>query len=227
MPLFHDKKICHIHIPKTGGTSVINYFRMPKNLDSMFGMDGNSERSHFSQLEIQEICDISDYFKFVFIRNPWDRLASEFAWRMAARPNKHGILNDFNEFNEFVINEGLATIQNNTNMVNEDGTSCEIQIMRIAAQLNKEIFYNAKIQLFGGELKANRNTLSKLDVKNFVEGYLQRRCATDVVDNLILNYQSVTVEVVQDAYYVTYGFVPNFPVNKLFFTGYMLDPTTN
>lgn len=102
MPLFHDKKICYIHIPKTGGTSVINYFRMPKNLDSMFGMDGNRERSHFSQLEIQEICDISDYFKFVFIRNPWDRLASEFAWRMAARPNRHGILNDFNELNEFV-----------------------------------------------------------------------------------------------------------------------------
>ena len=131
------------------------------------------------------------------------------------------------EFNEFTINQGLTTIQNNTNMVNEDGTSCEIQIMRIAAQLNKEIAYNAKIQLFGGELKANRNTLSKNDVKNFVEGYLQRKCATDVVDNLILNYQSVVVEVVQDSYYITYGFVPNFPVNKLFFTGYMLDPETN
>lgn len=131
------------------------------------------------------------------------------------------------EFNEFTINQGLTTIQNNVNMVNEDGTSCEIQIMRIAAQLNKEIAYNAKIQLFGGELKANRNTLSKNDVKNFVEGYLQRRCATDVVDNLILNYQSVVVDVVQDSYYITYGFVPNFPVNKLFFTGYMLDPETN
>lgn len=111
MPLCHDKKICHIHIPKTGGTSIINYFRFPKKLDNMFGMDGNKERSHFNQKEIEELCDISGYFKFVFIRNPWDRLASEYSWRMANRPNRHGILSNFDEFNEFA--SGLEEIFDN------------------------------------------------------------------------------------------------------------------
>ena len=130
------------------------------------------------------------------------------------------------EFAKFTVNQGINSIQNNINMVNEDGTSAEISIMRIAAQLNKEIIYNAKRQLLGQTYGVNRNTLSSLDVKNWIEGYLQRRTATGTVDNLILSFENVVVVTNQDSYEVTYGFVPNFPVNKLFFTGFMLDPET-
>jgi len=130
------------------------------------------------------------------------------------------------EFNKFIINQAINSLQNNDYLVNQDGSSHEIQIMRIANQLNKEIVYNAKKQLLGQSEGVNRNTLSKQDVKNWLAGYLNSRTATDTKDDLILSYRNITVTVDQDAYKVTYEFVPNFPVNKLFFTGFMIDPNS-
>lgn len=103
MPLCHERKICFIHIPKTGGSSIINYFNFHRDLHHMFGMDGNLERTHFCQSEIEKHFEISDYYKFVFVRNPYERIASEFAWRMMNLPNKHGLLSQYDDFNEFVI----------------------------------------------------------------------------------------------------------------------------
>lgn len=130
------------------------------------------------------------------------------------------------EFGRFIVNQGINSLQENDYLVNEDGTSYEISIKRIAAQLNLEIEYNGKRQLLGQSYGVNRNTLSKLDVKNWVEGYLQKKTASDTQDNLILSFQNVTVTIQQSAYYVTYGFTPNFPVNNLLFTGLMLDPNS-
>jgi hypothetical protein len=128
------------------------------------------------------------------------------------------------EFGKFIVNQGINSLQDNFYMVNDNGTSYEISVKRISAQLNLEIEYNAKRDLLGQERGVNRNTLSPLDVKQWTEGYLQRRTAMDTKDNLILSFQNVTVEVKQDSYYITYGFVPNYPVNRLLFTGFMLDP---
>jgi len=139
---------------------------------------------------------------------------------------KYGVLHTKfdTEFNKFIINQAINSIQENTYLVNPNGTSHEIQVMRIANQLNKEIVYNAKKQLLGQGNGVNRNTLSKEDVKNWLAGYLNGRTATDTKDDLILSFRNIVVTVNQDAYEVTYQFIPNFPVNKLFFTGFMIDP---
>jgi hypothetical protein len=118
-----------------------------------------------------------------------------------------------------VVNQGINTLQRNTQLINPDGTSFEISIMRIAAQLNKELILNMR-PLFVGN---NVGSASPADVKSFVEGYLFSRTATSAQDNLILSFKNVTVRLIEDYYDIKYGFVPNGPINKLFVTGFMLD----
>lgn len=126
----------------------------------------------------------------------------------------------------FVVVQGVNTLQRNSFLVNEDGTSFSVQLKRIAAQLNKEIEVNAKQQLLGNQAQGpNRSTLSPEVVTEWLKGYLQRRTATSTVDNLILSFQDINVEVNQDAYEISYAFVPNFEINKLFFTGLIIDPS--
>lgn len=124
--------------------------------------------------------------------------------------------------NDFVVLQDVNTLQNNKYTLNQDGTSHVIQYRRIAAQLNAELKVNATRNLLSNPTGTNRNTLSESDIKDFVQGYLQRKIATDLQDNLILSYKNVTVKRDQDAYFVTYEFVPNDEIRLIFFTGFAL-----
>lgn len=119
----------------------------------------------------------------------------------------------------FVINQAINTLQKNTQLYNADGTSHEISIMRIAEQLNKELILNMR-PLFIGQ---NLNTASPADIKSFVEGYLTFKTATRANDNLIIRFENVSVVQKQDYYEISYSFVANSPVNKLFVTGFMIE----
>jgi hypothetical protein len=119
----------------------------------------------------------------------------------------------------YVVNQGINSLQRNTMMVNPDGSSAEISIMRIAEQLNKELVLNMR-PIFVGQ---NLNTASPADVKAFVEGYLSNKTATKLQDNLIISFEKVVVTQTQDYYQVTYNFVPNSPLNKIFVTGFIID----
>lgn len=147
--------------------------------------------------------------------------------RERERALEAGVLSTYfdGEIGSFVITQGINTLQQNTYLVNENGTSFSWQLMRIAAQLNKEIEINAKVQLLGNQFQGpNRATISPEVVVEWVKGYLKRKTATATQDNLILSFQDVTVSVKQDAYCINYAFTPNFEVNKLFFTGLIIDP---
>lgn len=119
----------------------------------------------------------------------------------------------------YVVNQGINSLQLNTQLINPDGTSHEITIMRIAEQLNKELVLNMR-PVFVGQ---NLNTASPADVKAYVEGYLTFKTATKTQDNLILRFEKVNVVQVEDYYEISYCFVPNGPLNKLFVTGFILD----
>lgn len=127
------------------------------------------------------------------------------------------------DFQSFIINQGITSTQKNINLVNEDGSSHEISVERIAAQLNKQIEVNAKIQLFGQQNGVNRGTLSTEIVKNWLKSYLLGKTATTTKGGLITYSGNYTVSIEGDAYFMNYEFEPNFPVNKLFFTGLMID----
>jgi len=123
----------------------------------------------------------------------------------------------------FDIVKGVNSLQKNDFLINDDGTIHSKQIKRITRQLNKEIIVNAKAQLLKDPNGVNRNTLSELDVKTWIEGYLLRKIASPSSDNLILGFQDITVEREQDAYCVTYKFTPNSEISFLFFTGFTVN----
>lgn len=119
----------------------------------------------------------------------------------------------------WVINQSINTLQRNDTLFLPDGDSYEVSIERIKWQLNKELILNSRVIFVGGNL----NTASAEDVKLFTEGYLISRTARPNKDNLIMSFKDIKVTLQGDAWKIGYGFVANSPINKLFFTGVMLD----
>lgn len=119
----------------------------------------------------------------------------------------------------WVINQSINTMQRNDTLFLPDGDSYEVSIERIKNQLNKEIVLGSRITFVGGNLA----TSSAESVKLYVEGYLESRKVVNGIDNLIISSRDVSVTLSGDSWITKYGFVANSPINKLFFTGTMLD----
>lgn len=134
-----------------------------------------------------------------------------------------GILHVRNISGYWCINQGITTLQDNKKTIANDGQSMELSIELIKAQLNKEMIVDAATR-FVGRTSAQASAQT---VKNFVETKLNSLTATVDSDNLIVAWKNVKVVQKNSDYYITYDFQPNVPVNKLFFTGNILDLNTN
>lgn len=86
----HKHKFIFIHIPKTGGTSIEEALH-DESCQLLAGEwdYGRVRHAPLNHLTLQELADsglvtpaqINAYFKFCFVRNPWDRLISEISCR--------------------------------------------------------------------------------------------------------------------------------------------------
>jgi len=132
---------------------------------------------------------------------------------------KYGVLMSHSDGQSFSVIQGVNSIQNNSSLVNPNGTTHSIQLRRMVAQVNRELVVNATQQLLKNPDGTNRNTLSASDIKTFTEGYLKGKTATTTADNLIISFRNVNVTIDNDAYKVTYDVIFNTEITKLFFTG--------
>lgn len=88
----HEQMFVFVQIPKTGGTSIadlLSHNPMPRGWDVV----AKKYRQHFTIPELIEnkclTIEQSDfYFKFAFVRNPWDRLVSEYMYRKRVHSGK-------------------------------------------------------------------------------------------------------------------------------------------
>lgn len=122
----------------------------------------------------------------------------------------------------YTIVRAVNTLQNNTVLQNEDGSTFSIQVSRICLQLNTDLAMNAKVALFGGNNGTNRFTLSEQSITAWVSSFLSSKVATLTQDNLIVGYSDVSAERDGDAYRVTYKFNPNSEIAFAFFTGFSI-----
>lgn len=91
----HEHKCIFIHIPRTGGSSIEKFFTnkscfkqngSPEERDLYFGYSGPEIKHIIASTSKKLYADYwDDYFKFSFVRNPWDRMVS-----MAKYPEFYG-----------------------------------------------------------------------------------------------------------------------------------------
>jgi hypothetical protein len=95
---FDENEVIFVHVPKAAGTSVSR---------SLFGSLGGG---HTKMSEYQVVFSPSElrrYFKFTFVRNPWDRLHSAYHFLRNGGASQRDrefarTLEDFGSFDEFV-----------------------------------------------------------------------------------------------------------------------------
>jgi hypothetical protein len=84
MMIDHDKRYIFIHVSKTAGSSIERTLQPRIPLDSLMGEYGNTdfEEKHWSAQKYRNTYPeaFEKYFKFAFVRNPWDRLVSNYNW---------------------------------------------------------------------------------------------------------------------------------------------------
>ena len=90
-PSFNSKKCIFVHIPKTAGTSVT---------DALFGTPRPRHRP-LQWYEAMEPELYKEYFKFAFVRNPWDRLVSGYHYVVNKKPKKQSEIEWINFFKGF------------------------------------------------------------------------------------------------------------------------------
>ena len=99
--IFHDKRLIFIHIQKTGGNAI----------SSALGKNPDCPEKHFFASDLRELYGAEAwerYFKFTFVRNPWDRLVSW--WSMINGARQHLTGRRLNKFQTFVL-EHAATFE--------------------------------------------------------------------------------------------------------------------
>lgn len=87
MPISRQYKIIFLHNPKTGGTAIEKLFDITAGPENLFTPNYPANQivlQHLPYKKLQKIIpeDIfSTYFKFTIVRNPWDRLVSDYHWK--------------------------------------------------------------------------------------------------------------------------------------------------
>ena len=108
----HKHKIIFIHIPRTGGTSVLRYFSEKET--------GRDHSTWFNYLHSSPYA-FNSYYKFAIVRNPWDRTLSAYKYLLGGG-NKMGDLElmerlkIYEDFNHFVKDGLLSMILDNVRL---------------------------------------------------------------------------------------------------------------
>lgn len=98
----HEYKFIFIHLNRTGGTSIEKLF----NSEADKEVDGfniiEDPNKHLSAKQTMEIYpeEFKTYFKFSFVRNPWDLVVSRYHWSRYQKINGQPLIpsDTFNKF---------------------------------------------------------------------------------------------------------------------------------
>lgn len=110
---FSKKYNCFLfHVPKTGGTSIERLLGMDNG--QLWGHDKQGMyKQHYAYVDYKnsgiKVTGFDNMFKFIIVRNPYDRMVSEYFWQ---RKGKFTDL-EFTEFIETTFVENVRKFNNN------------------------------------------------------------------------------------------------------------------
>lgn len=105
MPIINKHNLIFIHIPKTGGTSIEQSLNFNGDIKGdkkkWYGNINNYELDHSTIKYLIENCENYDkkYLKFCVVRNPYERLVSEYNY---CKRYKSRFIKNINSFKDFV-----------------------------------------------------------------------------------------------------------------------------
>lgn len=122
----------------------------------------------------------------------------------------------------FVMSQAVNSLQQNSELINEDCSTFSIQCKRILAQVIKNLVKQSKVDFWGsknGDKAANKANLSEAYVKAWTETQLNRlSIAPNKTDNnYLITYEVTKVEIVQDYINVYLSVTVNGEITKVFF----------
>lgn len=165
----HKNKLIFIHIPRTGGTSILKL---------MAGKE--KERDHSPWFQYKNSCPwaFKHYFKFAIVRNPWDRFVSVYKYlKKGGNGDKYDLfirdyLNKYEDFTDFVLNgfpdlyfRNILLFMPQTYYICDLKNQIMVDEIIKFENLNEEI---KKIQVFKNR---NLQKINKSDDKNYKEFY--------------------------------------------------------
>ncbi len=92
--VFHQHCCIHVHVPKVAGQSIKRHLGEGFVNSAVFPVNDPSAGNNGTHLTAAEMrANDADglwasYFSFAFVRNPWDRMVSEFLWRKRLEPKR-------------------------------------------------------------------------------------------------------------------------------------------
>lgn len=119
-----DRKLLFVHIPKTGGTSIAaalleeegielkTYINLPKDIQKKYVCDTRMKHAPLKDYpKVVGNSVFNNYYKFAIIRNPYDRIQSQFNWNgtnieVFERRIKHNITVQSPSQKSFVTDDG-------------------------------------------------------------------------------------------------------------------------
>jgi hypothetical protein len=165
MLLSRSRKFLFVHIQKTGGRSLANFLKreIPDAQDFL----GTHDHASWARQKLEP--EWSQYFKFAFVRNPWDRLVS---WYTAITqnttllPRYQRILrrDKYSRFRQYVLENSTSFeefIANCTEVVDDyDG--------------RKSLSYNQLDYVTGGDGKIIVDFIGRFENLNHDAGFILR-----------------------------------------------------
>ena len=159
------KNILILHIPKTGGNSIQNYFSKLENFNSYsIGHDINSCKTggqiklfvNGNYIKDSRIDNLNNFFKITIVRNPYDRIVSHYNFELTTLEN-HLKMFDIAEkkYNEKLNNLNFSTRKQLFNEVFFDWQSKE-------SKINSRTLSNYEL------VKNQYESLKSLGFKNWV-----------------------------------------------------------
>tara|TARA_Y100001972_G_scaffold124261_1_gene173058 strand:- start:1739 stop:2377 length:639 start_codon:yes stop_codon:yes gene_type:complete len=193
MPICDKNKLIFIHIPKTGGTSISRMIfdleRSPNQIllrDVIKIQNYYRRSSHCTSEEVKVLYPerYEKYFKITCVRNPYDRMASEY-FHLKRKSPYHPILGNVGtmSFNHFVENiqqnfQHLLDFNKSpredynihflpqVNFLKIDGKIDDFKIFRFEKFYEVEKYFSKKIHLNKNTLKNNKEYRNMYDQKS-------------------------------------------------------------
>ena len=114
MMISKEKQFLFLHIPKTGGTSLLG--QLEKYCSPHYG--GHPQLLRYIENNKKQYPDIEEYYKFTIVRNPWDRLVSAFFFlQEGGNQNPHDIAAQ-RTLSEYSFEKFVEVLQSNPRYFN-------------------------------------------------------------------------------------------------------------